>query len=241
MNKIFMINLFFAIAGTLIGALIGSVFPRGEQKQIGYLLGFTAGIMLGLVCIDILPVLLTNFLLLKIIIFVVIGTLITSILDYKINHRFNHQTEQVDSLKSTAFLMFVGLCLHNIPEGIALVSSSLYNYKMGIRMGIVMMLHDIPEGLAISAPLSASGTKKYQAFLISTLSSVFTIIGLGIGFVAYKIMNELIYVSLAIASGSIIYIICKDLIPRALLYTNDEQLTLTIILGIIISLIIISL
>ncbi|HPT89825.1 MAG TPA: ZIP family metal transporter [Bacilli bacterium] len=238
MKQIIIYNLFFASFGTILGGILGCFAFTKTPKQIGYLLGYTAGIMLGLVCIDILPSIISEYSLFKIIIFLILGAVLTYLIDKTVQEKIDISLN--NSLKLTGILMFIGLCLHNIPEGIALSSSLIFNQKMGIRVGIVMTLHDIPEGLAISAPLSAGGTKKLKALGFSFASILFTICGVFIGMFAYKIMNDLIYASLALASGAIIYIIYQDLIPQSLNYINDTQLTVMIIVGLVTSLIIIS-
>src|SRR5690554_6725122 len=114
MNNIILYSLFFACFGTTIGSLIGTFWPKSSKKQIGYLLAYTAGVMLGLVCIDILPSILAEYSIIKIIIFFLLGAIVTNLLDFKINKNFQFESKQNNSLKLTGILMFVGLCLHNI-------------------------------------------------------------------------------------------------------------------------------
>lgn len=243
MNKVIILSIFFAIIGTLIGSFLGIFFAKRTQKSIGILLGFTAGIMIGIVSIDVVPTLLIEYDILKVILYLLLGSVLTHLIDKYLENYI--KTKKIKDLNNqlvyTGFLMLIALALHNIPEGIALSASSLYNINMGLKMGIVIAIHDIPEGMAISGPMISGGIKKKKAFFYAVLTSLFTIFGSLIGISLGSYLDELIYVALALASGAMLYVAYKDLIPRSLEFIEESLLTMMILIGFICSLVIICL
>lgn len=244
MNEIITLSIFFGVIGTLIGSILGILFAKGSQKSVGILLAYTAGIMIGIVSMDVIPTLLIEYSFLKVIFYLLLGVILTHLLDKYLESFLSAKVRSItidNKLIYTGLLMLVALALHNIPEGIALASSSLFNKKMGISIGLVIALHDIPEGMAISGPLVAGGVKKKKAFFYALVTSCFTILGSLIGLALGRFLDELIYISLTLASGAMLYVAYKDLIPRSLEFIDEWSLTLMIIIGIITSLFIISL
>lgn len=243
MNEIIVFSIFFGIIGTFIGSLLGIGFAKQTHKSIGILLAFTAGIMIGIVSIDVVPTLLIEYDIVKIILYLILGAVLTHLIDkYLEDYIKTTKLKQFDNqLVYTGFLMLIALALHNIPEGIALSSSSLYNLDMGLKMGIVIAIHDIPEGMAISGPMISGGIKKKKAFFYAMFTSLFTIMGSLIGLSLGSVLDELIYVSLALASGAMLYVAYKDLIPRSLEFIEERLLTIMILIGFICSLIIVCL
>jgi zinc transporter ZupT len=85
-----------------------------------------------------------------------------------------------------AFVMFVALSLHNLPEGVAVAVSSLSSTAQGNDMTIAIAVHNAVEGLALATPvLAATGSlwKALAAALVSGLTeplgALITLLALG--------------------------------------------------------------
>jgi len=165
------------IAGlsTIIGYF--SIYIKGEKnKIISSFLAFSAGVMIALSVIDLLPSSLeylneSNNIYISIFysaIFFSIG-MFTSLLIDKINNK-------KEGLYKTGIISMIGIILHNIPEGIATYVLSTIDIRLGILLGVAIILHNIPEGIGIAIPIfysTKSKTKTLLYVIIAGLSEPF--------------------------------------------------------------------
>ncbi len=47
----------------------------------------------------------------------------------------------------------IGMCLHNLPEGVGIYVSCMSGLDVGLPIAIAIVLHVIPEGMAVAAPI----------------------------------------------------------------------------------------
>lgn len=65
----------------------------------------------------------------------------------------NHDNKETkDKLYHLAITTFISLMLHNIPEGCAVLMSSLQSHDHLIRRFFFLLAHNIPEGIMIVLP-----------------------------------------------------------------------------------------
>jgi len=173
-----------SIAGlsTTIGSLIGLLFKRENSKFMSAVLGFTAGVMIGISFFELLPTGFQELGFLKASIAFIAGFIFIFLIDTLIPHEYIGQKEKLtDStdkkLLRTGLFVALGIAIHNFPEGMASFYSSMVDVKLGIAIAIAIAIHNIPEGIAVSAPIyKATGSRK-KAFLWSFLSGVVEPIG----------------------------------------------------------------
>ena len=149
MNEILkttLIGLFFGTFGTTIGGLIGIKFKNPSNKFLSFILAFASGLMIAIVCFDLLPEAfsLSNLPVAFLGIIVVIITMIFC--DIMIDKKFSVKQKQNNLLK-TGIIVSIGLALHNFPEGLAIGSGFGASLTLGISLAIAICLHDIPEGI----------------------------------------------------------------------------------------------
>ena len=118
------------------------------------------------------------------------------------------------------FLFVFAVTLHNIPEGMAvgiafaIAISTNVTLASAIALSIGIALQNLPEGMAISLPLYQNGFTKWKAFLYGTLSGIVEpIAGTLTIFCFYQLQNILPWI-LSFAAGSMIYVVCEELIPE---------------------------
>ncbi|MHA1149116.1 MAG: zinc transporter ZupT [Promethearchaeota archaeon] len=128
-------------------------------------------------------------------------------------HRYGH--EDSVPLEKTSVLVFLGVFLHNLPEGMATFIGTMAEINLGIILAVAIALHNIPEGIAVSVPIySCTGSRK-KAFVWSFLSGISEFVGaLIVGLILYPFINEyLLGAMLAIVAGIMIYISLDELLP----------------------------
>lgn len=250
--NIFIITFISGVIGTGFGGIIGALFKKDSKQIISLLLGFAGGVMIGIVCFDLLQDSIHPTDDRKINIFlIIVGLLLGYMLVYLINYLINQKTssfiktndKSLSSLVIAGIIMVCAIAIHNIPEGMIIgASASISNTafdKAVIVMAILIGLHNIPEGMAISVPLIGGGMKKIRAVLLTALSGLPTVFGAFIGYFIGDIGPVGLSMSLSFASGAMLYVVFGEIIPEALLIYKSKIVAVSIICGIITSLIIV--
>lgn len=221
MNEILWIALvgtFMGVVGTGIGGFIGCLIKSTSNRTSSIFLELSAGIMTAVVCFDLLPegfkyagmkITLIGFAV------GVIGIMIIEELVRKIQFKTAKKNEVNQSMFRTGFLVFIGIMLHNLPEGLAIGSGFGVSMKMGLTLAIIIALHDVPEGIAITLPMRRAGTSIKKATGLALLSGVPTGIGALIGALVGGISMTTIAISLGFAAGAMLYVVSGEIIPES--------------------------
>ena len=240
--KIVLTIILLLVAGlsTLIGTLI-VVFNKIQNKKIlGFILGISSGMMLGIALFDLMyegiSLIISNngikISILLLILFVLIGFIIALCLDKFLHH---HHEEESDDCKlcNVGIKTSIMTALHKLPEGLAIFVSIYSNPLVGISLALSIAIHHIPEGIMISAPIYYATKSKKKAFKYSLLSGLALPISGIIGFFILKpLLTIQIEAAIFIITASIlIYIAVSEIIPTSKHYLNNRNVILAIILG----------
>jgi len=214
--KTTLIGLFFGTFGTTIGGIIGIKFKNTSKKFLSFILAFASGLMIAIVCFDLLPeaFALTNITsaFLGIILGIIMMILCDIIVDKKITPKINNKN---NTLLKTGIIVSIGLALHNFPEGLAIGSGFGASLKLGLSLAIAICLHDIPEGISMAVPMKNGGMKSGKIIFYVILSGITTGIGAFFGSLIGGISKNIIAMCLAFAAGAMIYIVSGELIPES--------------------------
>lgn len=148
MVEISLLGLFFGTIGTTLGGLIGIFSKRNSNKFLSFVLAFASGLMLAVICFDLIPHSMEISSIYTTILGIVLGIIIMIFCDNIVQKKFN--TKSVSNrnagLLKTGIVVSIGLALHNIPEGLAIGSGFDASTTLGFSLAIAICLHDIPEG-----------------------------------------------------------------------------------------------
>ncbi len=225
---------------TVFGAVIGFLFKQIPRKFNDIVLSLGAGIMLsatifGLIIPAVENVEIGNILLSVLGIFS--GAAFLSLMDgvmphlqgfIGINENTNMPKERIN--KMLLFVFAIGV--HNLPEGIAAgVGFGTGDIANALIIAGGIALQNIPEGMVIIAPMLSAGVSPKRTILIAFSTGLVEVVGTFIGFFAVGISNALLPFALSFAGGTMIYVICDEMIPETHSGNYGIQATYSFILG----------
>ena len=234
----------FAGLATTIGCIISFFVREPSPKFISLIMGFSAGVMILVSFLELLQEGINSNGLIYGLLFFFIGMLVMLLIDVTITHEYqfedsieiftnkkecadsyyhrhyrrrDHNNKEINNvnLEKTSMLVFFGIFIHNIPEGMVTFIGTVKNVELGIILAIAIALHNIPEGISVSVPIYACTNDRKKAFFWSFLSGISEFFGaLLIGLILYPFINDFILgAMLAIVAGIMIYISLDELLP----------------------------
>ncbi len=216
--------------GTGLGGLIAVLLPRLTSRAISRILHFTGGLMISIVCFELLP----EALLLHrstAIVSLMAGIFFMLLSDVLLT-RFE-QRRGSNSLLRSGLLIGIGIALHNFPEGLAVGAGYADAPVFGLALCLAIVLHDVPEGLAMALPLREGGMKLNRVLLAALFSGFPTLLGALIGLYAGGFGHQSLAACLGLAGGAMLQITCASLLPEAQKKSSGRIETLLLSLGIV--------
>lgn len=217
--------------GTALGSLASLLPHAREAKFLAGALGFSAGVMLYVSFLDLMPEAIASLSAagtpgkaeMSAVIAFFTGIAIIALIDFMIPqgsnpHEYNSPpAPHRPNGKRQSILLALAIGIHNFPEGMATFVSALDGASVAVPIVIAIMLHNIPEGIAVAVPvLHATGSKR-KAFTMSLLSGLAEPIGALAGMLL--LLNywsaELNALLLAGVAGVMVYISLDELLPTA--------------------------
>ena len=214
--KTSLLGLFFGTFGTTLGGIIGCTFNNVSNKFLSFILSFASGLMMSVICFDLIPeaIEISNVLISIMGIFFGITGMVFC--DLLVQSKFtNNKKNSSNNLLKTGIVVSIGLAIHNFPEGLAIGSGFDVSAKLGTSLAVAICLHDIPEGISMAVPMKNGGIAIWKVLLYVFLSGVTTGIGALVGVVIGNISQTIIAMSLGFAAGAMLYIVSGELIPES--------------------------
>lgn len=248
-----MFNVLYLI---ILGAL--TLFPPLTMMAVPYLrkhwakrllhpmLGISAGLLFGIVFLDILPegFLLTDQLNLNpayLGISVMVGFFVLTILEqYMLKKGLGHGHE-VHGVKIKPFgtLGIGALSVHGFVDGFVIPIGLATSTKLGLVITLAMTIHQVPDSFTAVSMAMAAGYDKKKSALFVLITALDTPIGIVIGAITYLganlagSANLLVMLSLGFSAGTFIFISAADLIPELQHHSQSMRVALFILVGFI--------
>jgi len=216
MNTLYLV-IFISLLGPLFGSLLG-VLWRYSDTQIHHMLSFAAGVMVFVSVIELLPESSKKISTVLLVSGLLIGGLLMHVLNKLIPH-YHHSPfgfeSRMQKLKRLALFVFLGIFIHNIPEGIAIGIGAIPSYDFSILIALAIAVHDIPEAISVAAPLYYATGDRWKSFFLTFLTVIPTIAGF---LLTYYFLNNMsaLYLGLIISAtaGIMLYISFWELLPE---------------------------
>ncbi|UCD71607.1 MAG: ZIP family metal transporter, partial [Syntrophobacterales bacterium] len=217
MGTEFNIIFYSTIAGlsTILGIIMVILKERWILKHSHYVNSFAAGVILGIAFFHLFPESLE--LSESALFFIFIGFLLFYLLEsVMVLHSGSeiHFKEKNNRQHTKGMVMFSGLLLHSLLDGIIIGVGFEIDPKVGLLTSMGVILHELPEGVTTFS-LMISSIKRRIALKLSIAVALATPLGALISLTFIGSLSEaMVGLLLAMAGGSFLYIGASDLIPE---------------------------
>jgi ZIP family zinc transporter len=222
-----------AASATALGGLVAILVPRPGDRMLAHGLAFSAGVMIYVSAAELVPDALAVSSAAAVGLALLAGLGLAAMLDrgFSSGSRSDVQANagprgdsNADRSGAQRRLLRVGLLsglaitLHNLPEGAAVLFSSLNSAGVGLAVALAVALHNVPEGLVSALPVYRATGRRGAAFGVAALSGLAEFLGAALMYALLQTwMTEarlgLIYAGV---SGVMVYIALRTLLPEAL-------------------------
>ena len=150
------------VVGTGLGGVIGAIFKKDSSKIVSLLLSFAGGVMLAVVCFDLIPSAMqvdtekTITSVIVTIIGIIVGFAIVFVLNKIIDNHTNYEIKHVNESAHPKTADALDELIH--ADHLEEHRKSGTNYQLfvaGIVMALAIALHNVPEGMVIGASYAA--------------------------------------------------------------------------------------
>ena len=156
------------VAGTGLGGLIGAMLQKDSNRTVSLLLSFAGGVMLSVVCFDLVTEAIeTEVGILTVIGSVALGVAITFLLNYLIDRKTIPEVPHIDeNHPKTADDLDELIHSDHLEQHYARHDNKLALFVAGIVMACAIALHNVPEGMTIGASYASNDGVMGNAALV---------------------------------------------------------------------------
>lgn len=151
--QIVIITAISGIGGTGLGGAVGALMKRDSQKIVSLLLSFAGGVMLSIVCLDLLIEALESttgaYNVFLVCVGILVGYAVVFLLNYIIDNHARKEVTHFDSSHPTT-ADDLGELIHSKHYDVHKSKNSGL-FIAGVVMAIAIALHNLPEGMVIGA------------------------------------------------------------------------------------------
>lgn len=221
---------------TFISTLIGGIVGIKQRRFVHQLLGFTAGVILGVVAFDVLPetfqiIHKTNLDTTPVMIALVIGFLLFHISEkYLLLHHAHEKEYGSHRHPSVGVLSALALSGHSFLDGVGIGLGFQVNATVGVAVAIAVIGHDFADGLnTVSLMLNNKNTvRRSIKFLV--LDALAPVLGVLSTFLFHLSEPQLV-LYLGFFAGFLLYIGASDILPQAHERESSKVTLLLTVLG----------
>lgn len=218
-----MLAILFA-AFMFVSTLLGGLFAIKQAKHLRHILGFTAGVILGVLAFDILPEtfeIIHEFELNPLwpMIALVIGFLGFHIAEKLLLIHHEHET-QYGKHKHPQVGVFSSLALggHGFMDGIGIGIAFQVNAAVGIAVSLALIAHKFADGLNAASLMLAHKNSVKNTLRMVLVNALLPIIG-ALSTLLFTIPEHYLPMYLGFFAGFLLYIGASDILPQA----HDEK------------------
>jgi zinc transporter ZupT len=204
-----------------VSTLLGGVFALRNRDQLHRILGFTAGVILGVVAFDLLPETAalaqktgTDF---KVpMVALVIGFLAFHAVEKVLLVHAAHEHEYADGHHHPTVGLASALALagHSFTDGVAIGLAFQVGHRLGISIALAVIAHDFADGLNTVSLMLTHGNTPRRSALMLLVDALMPLLGAATTLL-FHLPDEGLLIYLGVFAGFLLYIGASDILPEA--------------------------
>lgn len=199
---------------SLIGVIILTLNKKEAENKLLYLVGFSAGSMLGGAFYHLLPESLENHNIITVSTLALAGILTSYSIEILINWKLNRLQTSKNHPQAFIYMNLLGDGIHNFIDGMVVAGAFQIDNKLGLVTSIAIILHEIPQEIGDFAVLMYGGIEPKKALIYNLLSGTTAIFGAIVALTLSQYIDELSGLLIPFAFGNFLYIAGSDLVPK---------------------------
>jgi ZIP family zinc transporter len=215
-----MLVVFIAIL-TFVSTALGGIFALRNRDKLHRILGFTAGVLLGVVAFDLLPeifelVNVTGTDSMVPMIALVVGFLAFHVVEKLtiIHHAHEGEYEEGHKHPQVGLLSALALSGHSFLDGVGIGLAFQVNTTVGFAVAVAVIAHDFTDGLNTVTLMLAHKNTPRKAKLLLALDAVAPLLGAA-STLFFTLSDQQLLVYLGFFAGFLLYIGASDILPEA--------------------------
>ncbi len=213
-------ELIFLSVVTFLSTFFGGLFSIRNKDNLHRIMGFTAGVLMGVVFFDIFPEIISlikenGFDTTGIMIAIALGFLIFHIFEKSILIHHSHEDEYADHKHPhIGVASALALAGHSFMDGVGIGLGFQVSSSVGLLIAVAVIAHDFTDGMnTIGLMLThKNGVQKARWFLL--LDAIAPVLG-AISTLFFSLPVSFLVLYLGFFAGFLLYIGSSDILPEA--------------------------
>jgi ZIP family zinc transporter len=223
-------------APTFVSTFLGGLLAVRLRERLHLIMGFTAGVLLGVVSFDIFPEIIEqirahNFNSTPVMIALVAGFLLFHIFEKLLVIHHSHEGDYADHKHPhVGILSAAALAGHSFMDGVGIGLGFQVNPAVGLLVAIAVISHDFTDGMnTVSLMLHHNNsTRKAKIFL--GLDALAPVLG-ALSTLWFSVSGNFLVLYLGFFAGFLLYIGASDILPEAHSKHSSGRLIVLTVLG----------
>lgn len=208
------------LATTVVSTFAGGIVALKNSDRLHRLLGFTAGVLLGVVAFDILPEIFrlaqaNHITPDRSMLALVVGFLLFhSAEKLTIIHHAHEQEYGEHKHPQVGLLSALALSGHSFLDGVGIGLAFQVNPTVGLAVGIAVIGHDFADGLNTASLMLTHQNSRRRTLALIALDAITPILGAA-STLFFKLSDPYLLLYLGFFAGFLLYIGASDILPEA--------------------------
>jgi ZIP family zinc transporter len=205
---------------TFVSTLLGGITSIKYKDKIHLILGFTAGVLLGLVTFDLMPEIFkivreTNIDPIYPMIALVTGFMIFHILEKTVLiHHAQEDSYGEHHHPSVGLISAIALTGHSFLDGVGIGLGFQVSPALGIVIAVAVIGHDFCDGLNTGSLMLINKNSDKKSFILIFADAIAPVFG-AISTLFFRLPNSFMLIYLGFFAGFLLYIGLEDILPEA--------------------------
>jgi zinc transporter ZupT len=232
-----MLAVFFTFC-MFLSTLIGGWFAIRHIKQLRHILGFTAGIIMGVIAFDVLPEMFHIIYEFELnptwpMVALMLGFLVFHIAEKLLLLHHEHET-QYGKHRHPKVGMLSALAIggHSLLDGVGIGLAFQVNATVGVAVSLALVAHKFADGLNAASLMLAHKNSVRRTVYMVLLNAVLPIIGV-LSTLLFVVPEHYLPLYLGFFAGFLLYIGASDILPQAHDEKSDRLTILLTVLGVV--------